>query len=113
MSDNILTKPLLQNAELITLAPRTIVLQPNVWAAVLGTQVLRMSATVLRADFANPVVIANMPVGAGVLPTATLFPYPLHIHAAEWPLEITGPWYCFSNVLQAITILETLRFQEG
>lgn len=110
MDDNILTKPLLQNAELITLAPRTVTLVPGAWTQIMQQQAQRMTATILRQALQNLIMLAPFPFGSGPLPAALAVPYPFHLHAAEWPLEITGPWFAFTTVGMDVMVYETLRY---
>lgn len=109
MAENILTEPLLQNDELIALAPRVVPLVISTWTQIAQAQVMRLTLTIMALDMNQPVFISPLPYGAnGISAFANRYGV-IQIHGSEFPLLIGGVWWCFCPAAQSLTIIETIR----
>ena len=109
MADDILTRSMLQSAELVTLSPRSVVVPAATWTLIADVQCLRLTLTVLRGSFTDPIYLSPIKYGAAGVFASIERPLPIQIHAAEFPLLISGQWWALSSGGQTLTILDTIR----
>lgn len=109
MGRNLLDNPLMQNAEMIALAPRVVPLGISTWTQIVQPQVMRLTLTIMALDMNQPVFISPLPYGANGLSAFANRYGVIQIHGAEFPLLIGGPWYCFCPAAQSVTVIDTIR----
>lgn len=109
MAENILTEPLMQNAEMLVLSPRSIIVPANTWTPVLGTQPLRVSASFIPTNWNEVIRFSPVAFGTAVFGATSIDPFPPQLHFSVFPLLIAGIWQCFSVGGQTLIVYETIR----
>lgn len=97
MADGILTRTRLQVANLYADPPRTVPLPAGVWTLIADQDVSRLTLTVILDPTAAPVLISPAPLGSSSGVAVVHTGLPIQVHAAFWPLLITGQWWALAG----------------
>lgn len=109
MSESLLTRPLLQNAECTVLTSREVTLPAGVWTVICERNVNRLAFTAHPDMFGSPPFISNVPYGTGAILGASAGFLPMVVHGSVYPLWITGQWWGYSSGGANLTISELIR----
>lgn len=111
MAENILTEPLLQNAELSVAPGRVVVLPAGTWTPICGTDPQRLCLTVIPGTAGTMPFVSPVNYGSAGFGSTGTVAAPLVIHGSVYPLLIAGVWYALSIPGDSVTVLETVRIR--
>lgn len=107
--DNILTDPTRQNIELRQVPYRTVPMPGGGWVQVAKPDPQRLTLTVMGSVNWSDILLSPVPVGTPTIASVTAPPTPIVIHAAAFPLLISGQWWAWSNVAQTAIVWDVTR----
>ena len=108
-ADGILTDPTRQVIELRQVPYRTVNLPGGAWRQVATPDPQRLTLTVAGTVNWGDVVLLPEPIGTPTIAAVTSPQLPLVVHAAAYPLLISGQWWAWSVLPQTLAVWDVTR----
>lgn len=107
--DNILTDPTRQSIELRQVPYRTVPLPGGAWVQVANPDPQRLTLTVVGSVNWGDVILSPVNVGTPTIVATSSPSVPLVIHAAAYPLLVSGQWWAWSALPQTLLVWDVTR----
>ena len=107
--ESILADPRQQNTDLRIVGPRTVSVPATTWTQIAEPEPQRLALTIFASGNATQIIYSPVPQGAPAFSPYKDDRLPVVIHAAAYPLLVSGQWWAYTMSGQDVVVWDTVR----